>query len=476
MQIGRNHPCPCGSGKKYKKCCLQKDEENERLQNSIEPAKQSVDELTADLPKLPEPPAPPPDPHLEAFNARWNEFEKQDYEGQIALFLQTLEEPDLMDGEMAFEMLNTLYEKIVTHDQRGRYDELVEKLRERLPEVYSEHAHFYLQNRITNTVVAERFESIPAMMNELAQRAGRDIDVFNNVIEQLAYHGQLPALIDAMHIAWSKVNYSGEIVPWGIDEFASRAVQNLVFDYVERNPAATTGDAELFERIKFYTQIEPERINKFIAILSGQSARQWTRDDFSFKPKARDRYADTNGVKIPKEIQQNLFDMSLEFQGCWRREANVSFVKSELGREQIVTYFVERLAGALEPRQSMLDDAVNRPKPKTRPPEFYLKGDENSVPWLCPDRETLDHFLSNLFHFLNPHPYTAAAMFELIPAWLDFLESRQLITASLREQTLQNLRKLTVDLLELLPKMASDPALPATLKHCWENVEVEKSL
>src|SRR5215831_2474099 len=26
MKIGRNEPCPCGSGKKYKKCCLAKDE------------------------------------------------------------------------------------------------------------------------------------------------------------------------------------------------------------------------------------------------------------------------------------------------------------------------------------------------------------------------------------------------------------------------------------------------------------------
>ena len=30
---GRNDPCPCGSGKKYKKCCLTNDEaaETERL-------------------------------------------------------------------------------------------------------------------------------------------------------------------------------------------------------------------------------------------------------------------------------------------------------------------------------------------------------------------------------------------------------------------------------------------------------------
>jgi len=23
LRVGRNEPCPCGSGKKYKKCCLQ---------------------------------------------------------------------------------------------------------------------------------------------------------------------------------------------------------------------------------------------------------------------------------------------------------------------------------------------------------------------------------------------------------------------------------------------------------------------
>ena len=27
MKAGRNDPCPCGSGKKYKKCCLGKNRE-----------------------------------------------------------------------------------------------------------------------------------------------------------------------------------------------------------------------------------------------------------------------------------------------------------------------------------------------------------------------------------------------------------------------------------------------------------------
>jgi tetratricopeptide (TPR) repeat protein len=38
---GRNDPCPCGSGKKYKRCCLAKDEEAERALAPAHPSPQS---------------------------------------------------------------------------------------------------------------------------------------------------------------------------------------------------------------------------------------------------------------------------------------------------------------------------------------------------------------------------------------------------------------------------------------------------
>lgn len=33
--IGRNDPCPCGSGKKYKKCCLIKQEQQDAWANKL---------------------------------------------------------------------------------------------------------------------------------------------------------------------------------------------------------------------------------------------------------------------------------------------------------------------------------------------------------------------------------------------------------------------------------------------------------
>ena len=33
--IGRNDPCPCGSGKKYKKCCLSKECDRQQAEESV---------------------------------------------------------------------------------------------------------------------------------------------------------------------------------------------------------------------------------------------------------------------------------------------------------------------------------------------------------------------------------------------------------------------------------------------------------
>ena len=40
----RNDPCPCGSGKKYKKCCLEKDQASERAERTRVAAKRAAAE------------------------------------------------------------------------------------------------------------------------------------------------------------------------------------------------------------------------------------------------------------------------------------------------------------------------------------------------------------------------------------------------------------------------------------------------
>ncbi|QDI90375.1 hypothetical protein EPH95_03600 [Salicibibacter halophilus] len=51
-KIGRNEPCPCGSGKKYKHCCLQVESENKVVDITTKRAKQELEQLNEELEEL----------------------------------------------------------------------------------------------------------------------------------------------------------------------------------------------------------------------------------------------------------------------------------------------------------------------------------------------------------------------------------------------------------------------------------------
>jgi hypothetical protein len=59
-KVGRNDPCPCGSGKKYKKCCLLK----------------GSDEGLA-RPSLQEPPSPPGDPVYQGLRKKLDDYSRE---------------------------------------------------------------------------------------------------------------------------------------------------------------------------------------------------------------------------------------------------------------------------------------------------------------------------------------------------------------------------------------------------------------
>jgi hypothetical protein len=82
---------------------------------------------------------------------------------------------------------------------------------------------------------------------------------------------------------------------------------------------------------------------------------------------------------------------------------------------------------------------------------------------LCPDRRTLDTCLAGLNLDFSRQTYCIVATFELVPAWLRFLELRGLIDASRREQTLNDLSALSRDLRAMFAKYHVDPALQQAL-------------
>ncbi len=459
--LGRNDPCHCGSGRKYKKCCLKKDQAAERAERKAErlaemlssPPPDDMSEAAADMPETP---PEPPDPRIEAFNARWNEFQAADYEGQIALFYKTLEEdPELMDGEMAFEFLNPLYYESTERGERDRFEKMADDLRERLPEVYAAEAGYILDWRITNALADGRTGDIPAMANEMARNAEENIDQFFNLMDQLAYHNQLAALIEATRTAWPQVKVSTKIL--GIDDFATQMTNYLVFDYVTRTPEPDGQDPALLDRIDPYMDLNLEKFAEYVAELAGQRSATWTMADFEFEPLESEQFSDWDDEEeeTVDEGRQNFSHLTFDFLHYLYQEENVPYAKGDLARTEIQQYILRRHDGDLEPVEPLF------PQPK----RSRRKGKAAAAPHpLCPDRGTLDRFLAGLINFINPQYYKATATLELVPAWLRFLESRHLIEAEQREQTLLELRGLGTEFLKVVGTHA-DPALGRAIEN-----------
>ena len=60
---------------------------------------------------------------------------------------------------------------------------------------------------------------------------------------------------------------------------------------------------------------------------------------------------------------------------------------------------------------------------------------------------------------MNGLHHIAAALFEIVPAWLRFLESRGLIDNDRHAKTVEELRPLHADLLKLMKSYTDDPTL-----------------
>ncbi|HEY83723.1 MAG TPA: hypothetical protein G4N96_01225 [Chloroflexi bacterium] len=431
-----------------------------QLNHYQEPAKQpvslpSADEVFTEMMKTVK-----QERELTPIEARWETFMNADYEEQIALCHQTIEEKDLMDDEMAFEMFNTLYYSTVENDERHRFDELADKLHTSLPELYAQERHFIADWQITNAVVAGRYEDILPLARELASTGGEHLDIFTKTLDMLSYHDQRSTLLEIYPLSWPSVQ-EANIFAWAVDEFVKRASDAIIFDHLERNPSLKANNEDLQEKLNIFIKVDQDRLVSYIDILTGRQEGQWEMSDFGFdcfykgKGKVKRRVKTT---KFSEEARQNLYDLSLEFLRYLRHEEGVPYTKGEIARQHILEYLRERHAGGLDPEddtRSELDmmRGVKKRKPKIHRPDH----------WLCPDRNRFDQFLANQLTFINPHHYRAATSFELMPAWLRFLETRQLIDADQRAKTLQDLQGLDANLLKLFQTFP-DPALCSALE------------
>ncbi len=478
---GRNDQCPCGSGQKYKRCCLPKDRDATHAQIKADqlereakaaalapvvlgPPANQTSNLVSPPPKPVAAPAltavvkpPPDDPHMEAIYARWSEFEEADEDLHPALFLKTLDEPELMDDEMAYGMLNAIYYNGLKSDEPSRIEEFVGLLRERLPDVYAASRQFYLHWLIMNANAAHKPERLLELAGEIAEIAGDDVDIYAQVVDLFAYHGYLEALSKASRIAWPLIKVSKDIM-WGQREYAIWGAKCVLYERLEQTPDLDGGDPQLIEQTKYFLDdLQLDWLKRYVDQTCGRSSRNWSLSDFDFKPTKKNKAKRTEARDIRQETNQTtgedaLFEFSYEFVGYAHAHDGFSYTKAELARQNIVSYLIDRKAGRLETKESAKNKVQNPDHP------------------LCPDRNTLSRFLTGMLMMLNFQNYDVVATMELLPSWLRFLETRGLIDPARRESTIADIGNLHTELLSKFGPSNEDPLLAENFRKWPENV------
>jgi hypothetical protein len=447
---GRNDPCWCGSGKKYKHCHMRQDQAE---------ARESAAAIAPTIPTASEPPPLPAE--TEAGNVRWEQFEAADSEGKVALFLEILASGE-MAAEEAYEMLQGFRrETDLRRDPqaRARYSELVERLRQEAPDLYRHDRPYYHQNLINDAIADGRWEAIPELVASFAEPpVERGVDIFFELIDQLKYHGQTESLIQAIKQMWSDVEDSGGLVPWTSDQLGGELLLLVFYQYVETAETPRVDDPALHEVTSPYGTFDTRWLEQAVRPLSALAPSPWQRADFGEAVDA-DQWAD------------NLNALLFEFMADQRRRAGVPFSKSELVRGQLLELLHQQAAEPGETSGGERTRRTRRRRSKAKKRARRQPAVQPSSP-LVPRHAPLDRHLAGLFQFLSAQPHKAAALAELLPAYLHFLARLGLIHPTEMDAALERLRSLAGHLRTALDNHGTDIVAVEAVETAWSELSL----
>jgi len=453
MKISRNNPCPCGSGKKYKKCCLPKEtqaaaqkiktervidnEQTHERQPAATNTEVEVDE----------------DPIDSKYQQFWEAFNTANFEQKANLIKKAFDDTALMNSEDVLDLFNGLESSSTSTIERQIYQVLVDQFKISSPDLYQEIISSLLSTCVNHALIDGHREKVGTYFTEFAQFADADIDRFDRSLDQLAYYDHLSLLVEAMSIGWQSVEQSSNIVPWGIEEYRSRASEFELLHYIAHAAEPVLDDSQLVARMGQYGEFEPEKLSEYFACITDSCQRNWHKEDFNFSATNQQ-----NSTVSEQVLMQNISSLSNEFMSYLCKTKAVPYSRAEMIRTEMTTYLQRRAKGELAPRR---DPRKKKPKQK--------KSFSNAHAILYPDRKTLDRYLGEKMQLLNVQQYRAFALCESIPAWLEFLGSRTLIDDVESKKLIDNLAPLYVVMEGLFHKLIPQEAyILEQLQKAWE--------
>lgn len=433
-KTGRNEPCPCGSGKKYKKCCL--DQEQAALRAEREG--QDLFSVVDDDDSMVDAAGDEVDPYMSAIYAR---FEAADFDQRVALFEEVLSQGKGSTDDL-FDLLDLLKQEVATAASRRAFNRRLAELRRQRPDCWERDGASYAHDYILNALALEETDQIDGYFLLASRQVGRHVDVYGNTIDLLAYHGRHQALTAGLRLALPQIRQAKGLMPWVAGDMASRLVDCEVLAWVEAGAPEADFSGLLPMVQGILPDLDVEKVRAYADHLAG-------RRPFPTKSPLDE--------KNRLDLEQLSF-WSSTFIGYLSRERGISGIAGQLAGREIYRYFFKRDAGELKAPNRWGFAAKFR---------GLKKGKGLSTHPLMPDPDTLDRFITNQLQLFSRAYHAVAALAQCLPAWCDFLEERSLLEPGEGEGQLRSLLPLIEVLIKILARDSGDPALAPAVLRAW---------
>jgi len=331
-KIGRNAPCPCGSGKKYKKCCLKKHEDEhlkkiekgQRQRARAAQADMAHNELFEDVAEHaewvesrkaednhwpseeegvsegrngwePREPCPQIDRSLPEISGENQAIVDKWWEKSGPIYLESDADKLIPRIEAFMEAHPALFVHLYLHEEclfelgaelarRGehhRYVDLLQRIRRKHPEVFLLSHAYYDRDIITELILDERQEDISQYLNFFKEYPDSNPDSLAEVIDILLATNCQEALFDLVRQTAIPVACSPRVIR------GSFALSWFFFEqyipYLEKGDRSETDCRDLVEALNgmdlpFDPEFDLEQIKTaFTAVFDGVAAWNITR-------------------------------------------------------------------------------------------------------------------------------------------------------------------------------------------------------
>jgi len=330
-KVGRNDPCPCGSGKKYKKCCLNREYE-QRQQAAGE--QRRMDEGGYSRPAAAEETYSDEEvQEREWWDEFMSEFEEAEPDEIPGLAERALQEAPRFDGEDAITTAQRVKEVLLEQGRAAEFLKFLDSVRHLRPEAYKVEGRWFGMWRVQ---VARRHGQ--GDLAEAVNEATEDVmDILAlvrpQVLDSLLYEGHGDVLAAVLPRVWNQlVENKGELMDFVLPEYSEFAAGMLAAWSIHKEPDLVTPGPALLAALEGVGYEERGLLPSELACRAGLESALWGEELDST-------------LETPEEQSRHLRGLCLEFGRSLVTDHGWHPLKAELATQSWYTFSFGQMRG-----------------------------------------------------------------------------------------------------------------------------------